>query len=62
MRAKVPPFKTKEGLCGPCNKSRCEICKHITFLLAKPAINNTHEVLKKFGVDLLITDVRKGTF
>ena len=30
VRAKVPPLKTKEGFCGPCNKPRCEICKHIT--------------------------------
>ena len=30
MRAKVPPLKTEEGFCGPCNKPRCEICKHIT--------------------------------
>ena len=25
MRAKVPPIKTEEGFCGPCNKRRCEI-------------------------------------
>ena len=30
VRAKVPPLKTEEGLCGPCNKPKCEICKHIT--------------------------------
>ena len=30
MRAKVPPLKTEKGFCGPCNKPRCEICKHIT--------------------------------
>ena len=30
MRAKVRPLKTEKGFCGPCNKSRCEICKHIT--------------------------------
>ena len=30
VRAKVPPLKTEEGFCGPCNKPRCEICKHIT--------------------------------
>ena len=30
MTAKVPPHKTEEGFCGPCNKPRCEICKHIT--------------------------------
>ena len=29
MRAKVPP-EEEEGFCGPCNKPRCEICKHIT--------------------------------
>ena len=30
VRAKVPPLKTEEGFCGPCNKPRCEICKQIT--------------------------------
>ena len=30
MRAKVPPLKTEKGFCGPCNKPRCEICKHTT--------------------------------
>ena len=30
VRAKVPPFKTVEGFCGPCNKPRCEVCKNIT--------------------------------
>ena len=30
MEAKVSPLKTKQGLCGPCNKPRCEVCKHIT--------------------------------
>ena len=30
VRAKVPPLKTEKGFCGPCNKQRCEICKHIT--------------------------------
>ena len=28
VRAKVPPLKTEKGFCGPCNKPRCEICKH----------------------------------
>ena len=27
VRAKVP---TEECFCGPCNKSRCETCKHVT--------------------------------
>ena len=27
---KVPPLKTEESFCGPCNKPRYEICKHIT--------------------------------
>ena len=30
VRAIVPPLKTEEGFCDPCNKPRCEICKHIT--------------------------------
>ena len=30
VRAKVPPLKTEKGFCGPCNKPRCEISKHIT--------------------------------
>ena len=30
VRAKLPPLKTEEGFCGPCNRPRCEICKHIT--------------------------------
>ena len=30
MRASVPPLKTEEGFCGPCNKPRSEVCKHIT--------------------------------
>ena len=30
VKARVPPFKTQEGFCGPCNKPRREICKHIT--------------------------------
>ena len=29
VRAKVSPLKTEKGFCGPCNKPRCEICKHI---------------------------------
>ena len=29
VRAKVPPPKTEEGFCDPCNRPRCEICKHI---------------------------------
>ena len=33
-----------------------------TFLLVKPAINNTQEALKNFGVDSIITDVRIGHF
>ena len=34
VRTKVPPLKTEEGFCGPCNKPRCEVCKHI---------NKTHQ-------------------
>ena len=30
VRTEVPPLKTEEGFCGPCNKPRCEICKHFT--------------------------------
>ena len=30
VRAKVLPLKTKRSFCGPCNKPRCEISKHIT--------------------------------
>ena len=30
VRTKVPPLKTEEGFCGPSNKWRYEICKHIT--------------------------------
>ena len=30
VRTKAIPLKTKEGLCGPYNKPRCEFCKHIT--------------------------------
>ena len=30
VRVEVPPLKTKESSCGPFNKPRCEICKHIT--------------------------------
>ena len=30
VRAKLPPLKTEEGFCSPCNRPRCEICKHIT--------------------------------
>ena len=30
MRVKVPLLKTEKGFCGPCNKPRCGICKHIT--------------------------------
>ena len=30
VRTKVPPLKTEEGFCGPSNKRRYEICKHIT--------------------------------
>ena len=26
--AKVPPVQKNEGFCGPCKKSRCEICEH----------------------------------
>ena len=29
VRAKVPPVLKNEGFCGPCKKSRCEICEHI---------------------------------
>ena len=29
VRAKVAPVLKNEGFCGPCKKSRCEICKHI---------------------------------
>ena len=29
VRAKVPPVQKSEGFCGPCKKSRCEICEHI---------------------------------
>ena len=29
VRAKGPPVLKNEGFCGPCKKSRCEICKHI---------------------------------
>ena len=35
---------------------------YFTFLLVKPAISNTQEALKNFEVDLIITDVRIGTF
>ena len=30
VRAKVSPLKAEEDFCSPCNKPRCEICKHIT--------------------------------
>ena len=33
-----------------------------TFLLVKPATSNTQEALKNFEVDLIIIDVRIGTF
>ena len=26
VSAKVPPLKTKDGFCGPCDKPSCEIC------------------------------------
>ena len=29
VRANVPPVLKNEGFCGPCKKSRCEICEHI---------------------------------
>ena len=29
VRAKVPQLQKNEGFCGPCKKSRCEICKHM---------------------------------
>ena len=29
VRAKVPPLQKNEGFCGPCKKSRCEICEHM---------------------------------
>ena len=29
VRAKVPPVLKNERFCGPCKKSRCEICEHI---------------------------------
>ena len=29
VRAKFPPVKKYEGFCGPCKKSRWEICEHI---------------------------------
>ena len=29
VRAKVPPVLKNERSCGPCKKSRCEICEHI---------------------------------
>ena len=29
VRAKVPLVQKNEGFCGPCKKSRCEICEHI---------------------------------
>ena len=29
VRAKVPSVKKREGSCGPCKKSRCEVYKHI---------------------------------
>ena len=30
VRAKVPPGEKREGFCGPCKKSRCQICPRIT--------------------------------
>ena len=30
VRTKVPPLKTEKGFCGPCDKPRCQICKHVT--------------------------------
>ena len=29
VRAKVSPVQKNEEFCGPCKKSRCEICDHI---------------------------------
>ena len=29
VRAKVPPVQKNEGFCGPCQKSRYDICEHI---------------------------------
>ena len=29
VTAKVPPLQKNEGFCGPCKKSRCEICEHM---------------------------------
>ena len=29
VRAKVPPKEKYEGSCGPCNKTRCQICRRI---------------------------------
>ena len=29
IRVKVSPVQKNEEFCGPCKKSRCEICEHI---------------------------------
>ena len=30
VRAKIPQSKVKEGCCGPCKKTRCQICSFVT--------------------------------
>ena len=35
VRAKVPPVLKNEGSCGPCKKSRCEICKKVQIILSQ---------------------------
>ena len=38
VRAKVPPLQENEGFCGPCKKSRCEICKHMAYTISFKSI------------------------
>ena len=73
MRVNIPPLKTEEGFCGPCNKPRCEICKHITKThhhLQNAYIPLDHRIsiaqytgsTEEFGADSIITDVCIRTF
>ena len=43
VRAKVSSLQKKEGFCGACKKSRCEICEHMV---------NTNNFKSTFSVHL----------
>ena len=63
VTAKVLPVKKKKGFCGPCKKSRCEICENVVHLFTcKTYCKQYAGTTEDFRQGSVIIDVPLETF